>query len=208
MRFRKLFQATLVGWLILAGAGFPCTGCKSSSPAPDEASPGVSGSPEGKTSTSPQGIAYTRFDERREPDALELAEQDKRFSTLVELIRLAQVENAVKNQGPLTVFAPTNEAFQTLPAEVVEKLQDPENRQALTYVLVHHVAPSNYPIEKLRELAKKGVTLFMASGEYVKVEEENGTLVVGGARILESHKVANGWVHVVDRPIVPEKLEL
>ncbi|NPA34272.1 MAG: fasciclin domain-containing protein [Chlorobi bacterium] len=155
-----------------------------------------------------QGIAKTKFDERRMPDVLELAESDDRFSTLVNLIHQAGVENAVKNQGPLTVFAPTNDAFKTLPDEVVAKLTDPNNTDKLAYVLTHHVAPANYPVEKLQELAEKGTTLFMASGEYVPVEVKDGEIYVGGAKILESHKVANGWVHVVDKPIVPEKLEL
>ncbi len=155
-----------------------------------------------------QGLAKTKFDERRQPDALELAQQDQRFSTLVQLVKQAEVENAVKNQGPLTVFAPTNEAFQQLPEEVVNKLTDPANKDKLAYVLTHHAAPANYPVETVKELAAQGKTLFMASGEYVPVEEKDGAIYVGGAKILESHKVANGWVHVVDRPIVPQKLEL
>ncbi len=155
-----------------------------------------------------QGIAKTKFDERKMPDVLELAQSDDRFSTLVNLITQAGVENAVKNQGPLTVFAPTNEAFKTLPNEVVSKLTDPNNTDKLAYVLTHHVAPANYPVEKLQELADKGTTLFMASGEYVPVEVKDGEIYVGGARIVESHKVANGWVHVVDKPIVPKNLEL
>ncbi len=160
------------------------------------------------TNLREQGIAKTKFDERRMPDALELAQSDNRFSTLVNLVHQAGVENAVKNQGPLTVFAPTNEAFKTLPDDVVSKLTDPNNTDKLAYVLTHHVAPANYPVEKLQELAEKGTTLFMASGEYVPVEVKDGSIYVGGAKVLESHKVANGWVHVVDKPIVPQKLEL
>ncbi len=172
---------------------------------------GAQGGGEATTETvnlQEQGIARTKFDERRMPDALELAQSDERFSTLVNLVHQAGVENAVKNQGPLTVFAPTNDAFKTLPDDVVAKLTDPNNTDKLAYVLTHHVAPANYPVEKLKQLAEKGTTLFMASGEYVPVEVKDGEIYVGGAKILESHKVANGWVHVVDKPIVPQKLEL
>ncbi len=155
-----------------------------------------------------QGLATAKFDERKMPDALELAESNADFSTLVSLIKQAEVENAVKNQGPLTVFAPTNDALGKLPEEVVKKLTDPANKDKLVQVLVNHVAPANYPTETLEKLAEKGTKLFMASGEYVPVEKKDDGLYVGGAKIIATYKVSNGWVHVVDAPIVPKNLEL
>ncbi len=155
-----------------------------------------------------QGLSTAKFDERKNPDALELAESNENFSTLVSLIKQAEVENAVKNQGPLTVFAPTNDALGKLPEDVVKKLTDPANKSKLVQVLVNHVAPANYPMDKLEELAEKGATLFMASGEYVPVEKKDDGIYVGGAKVVASYKVSNGWVHVVDAPIVPKNLQL
>lgn len=152
-----------------------------------------------------QGLKAVKFDERRMPDALELAQANEQFSTLVSLIEEAGLENAVKNQGPLTVFAPPNEAFEKVDAATLEALK--KDMDKLKYVLVHHVAPGNFPLDKLEALGETGQQLFMASGEYVNVEKRADGVYVGGAKILSTHRVANGWVHVVDRIIMPEKLE-
>ncbi len=165
----------------------------------------VTASASGAVDLQRQGLKAVKFDERRMPDALELAQANEEFSTLVRLIEEAGLENAVKNQGPLTVFAPPNEAFEKVDAATLEAVR--KDRQKLAYVLTHHVAPEKYTVEKLEELAREGRKLYMASGEYVPVEKRADGLYVGGAKILSSHRVANGWVHVVDRLIFPENLK-
>ncbi len=114
------------------------------------------------------------------------------------------MQNALVNVGPLTVFAPTNEAFDKLPEGTVEELVKPENKSKLAYILTNHVAPSNYPTDMLLKNVRKGRTLYMASGENVEITREGDDIYVGGAKILGTLKASNGWVHVVDSVILPK----
>ncbi len=136
-------------------------------------------------------------------NALQLARSMEDFSTLVAAIEAAGVEDAVVNAGPLTIFAPLNTAFGKLPEGTVENLVKPENKATLAFILVNHVAPSNYPIKQLKKEAKKGRKLYMASGKYLVVENKDGEIYVGGTKILQTVQVSNGWIHVVDDVLVP-----
>lgn len=125
------------------------------------------------------------------------------FSTLVAAVKAAEVQDALVNVGPLTVFAPVNSAFDKLPEGTVATLLKPENKSTLALVLVNHVAPANYPIKQLKKEARKGRKLYMASGKYLVVENKDGKVFVGGTEILKSVKVSNGWIHVVGDVLVP-----
>ncbi len=142
-------------------------------------------------------------DEVSDPNVLQAAKSIKDFSTLVTAIEKAGVEDAVVNAGPLTVFAPLNTAFDKLPEGIVADLLKLENKAKLTFILTNHVAPANYPMEQLKKEAKKGRKLYMASGEYLVVENKDGKIFVGGVEVLKSVKVSNGWVHVIDQVLVP-----
>ena len=149
------------------------------------------------------GQASVKVGEGEEANALQVAKSLPDFSTLVAAIGAAGVEDAVVNAGPLTIFAPLNTAFDKLPEGTVETLLKPENKAKLAFILVNHVAPSNYPIKQLKKEAKKGRKLYMASGKYLPVEVKDGDVYVGGTKILKSVKVSNGWIHVVDDVLVP-----
>jgi len=136
-------------------------------------------------------------------NALQVAESNKDFSTLVTAIKAAGVEDAVVNAGPLTIFAPVNSAFDKLPEGTVKSLLKPENKSKLAFILINHVAPANYPIKQLKKDAKKGRKLFMASGKYLNVENKDGEIYVGGTKIIKSVKVSNGWIHVIGNVLVP-----
>lgn len=158
---------------------------------------------EGAVPASNKGQAYIA-DDSETPNALRLALESPDHTTLVAAVEAAEVQNALVNVGPLTVFAPTNEAFDKLPEGTVEELVKPENKSKLAYILTNHVAPSNYPVDMLLKNVKKGRTLYMASGENVEVTQEGDDLYVGGAKIIGTVKVSNGWVHVVDSVILPQ----
>lgn len=154
--------------------------------------------------TSNKGQAFIE-DDSENPNALRLAMDSEDHTTLVAAVKAAGVENALVNVGPLTVFAPTNAAFDNLPDGTVEDLLKPENKSKLAYILKNHVAPSNYPIDMLEKNIEKGRTLYMASGENVDVSKEGEDILVGGAKIIGTVKVSNGWVHVVDDVILPKE---
>jgi uncharacterized surface protein with fasciclin (FAS1) repeats len=137
-------------------------------------------------------------------NALQVAKSLDDFSTLVVAIEAGGVEDAVVNAGPLTIFAPINEAFGKLPEGTVENLLKPENKKTLAFILTNHVAPANYPEKQLKKEAKKGRKLYMASGKYLEVKDTEEGLFVGGTKILKTVRVSNGWIHVIADVLVPE----
>jgi len=138
-------------------------------------------------------------------NALQVAKSLDDFSTLVVAIEAAGVQNSVVNVGPLTVFAPTNDAFGKLPEGTVETLLKPENKPKLAFILTNHVAPANYPDTQLEKEAKKGRKLYMASGKYLEVVKKDDGLYVGGTKVLKTVKVSNGWIHVIGDVLVPSE---
>ncbi len=151
------------------------------------------------------GQASLKDDGVSDANALQVAKSIDDFSTLVVAIETAGVEDAVVNSGPLTIFAPLNSAFDKLPEGTVETLLKPESKSTLRFILINHVAPANYPVKQLKKEAKKGRKLYMASGKYLIVTNEEDGIYVSGTKILKSVKVSNGWIHVIDDVLVPSE---
>lgn len=168
-----------------------------------EETPTTENTPESTNVVESHGQAGVAAVEGEEKNALQVAMSMDDFKTLVVAVQTAGVEDALVNAGPLTIFAPVNEAFDKLPEGTVETLLKPESKGQLTTILINHVAPANYPIKQLKKEAKKGRKLYMASGEYLEVENRDGKIFVGGTEILQSVKVSNGWVHVIADVLVP-----
>ncbi len=139
-------------------------------------------------------------DEVSDPNVLNIAIGSEDHTTLVAAVQAADLENALVNAGPLTVFAPLNAAFDALPEGTVEDLLKPENKETLATILKHHVAAGSYDKEFLKKFTKLG----MADDTGVLVEVKGEDVYVGGAKILGSVKATNGIVHVVDAVILPE----
>jgi uncharacterized surface protein with fasciclin (FAS1) repeats len=134
-----------------------------------------------------------------DPNILQLALGSKDHTTLVTAVQAAEQTTALANNGPLTVFAPTNDAFAALPEGTVESLLEPENKMTLISIIQMHAAPGTYTVEQL----KNGQSLFVASGHNVKVEVREDGTYVHGAKILGTVAASNGIVHVVDKVFTP-----
>ena len=195
---KKPFQ--LIAVLMLCFSALLSCSSNSESATNDDAS---SNSNATVASNTDSGQASVEVSEDEQPNALQVAMSDENFSTLVAAIEAAGVENSVVNAGPLTIFAPLNSAFDKLPDGTVGELVKPENKSQLSLILVNHVAPANYPIDQLKKEAKKERKLYMASGSYLVVENKEGEIFVGGTKVLQSVKVSNGWVHVIDDVLIP-----
>lgn len=195
----KTISALFIFLLVVGSTLF--TGCKQGPANGNENSIPQNESQE--TSSSNRGQAFIE-DENENPNALRLAIDSPDHTTLVAAVQAAEVENSLVNVGPLSVFAPTNAAFEKLPEGTVEDLLKPENQGKLAYILKNHVAPSNYPVETLIKNVEKGRSLYMASGENVSVTKEGDDIYVGGVKIVASVKVSNGWVHVTEDLILPK----
>src|SRR5690606_7224936 len=148
--------------------------------------------------TEKQGQAFIENDESK-PNVLQIAIGSPDHTTLVAAVQAAGLENALVNAGPLMVFAPTNAAFDALPAGTVEELLKPENKEKLAYILKNHVTPGNYSKDFLKKFKKLG----QANGEDVTVGVNGEDILVGGAKIIASVPAGNGIVHVVDKVILP-----
>lgn len=139
-------------------------------------------------------------DEESNPNILQVALGSKDHSTLVAAVKAAEQTTALANNGPLTVFAPVNAAFDALPEGTVESLLEPENKMKLTTIIQFHAAPGTYDIDQLKD----GQSLFVASGHNIKVEKKDNDTYVHGAKIIGTVKAANGIIHVVDKVLIPE----
>jgi uncharacterized surface protein with fasciclin (FAS1) repeats len=145
-----------------------------------------------------QGQAFIQDDEAT-PNVLNIAIGSKDHTTLVAAVQAAGLENVLVNAGPLMVFAPTNEAFDALPAGTVENLLKPENKDALANILKYHVTPGNYSKDFLKKFKKLG----QSNGVDVKVTKEGGDVFIGEAKIIASIPAGNGIVHVIDKVLLP-----
>jgi len=155
-----------------------------------------------EVSNEKTGQAFIK-DEGGTPNALQLAIGSDDHSTLVAAVQAAGVENALVNVGPLTVFAPNNAGFAKIDEATLNDLLKPENKSKLAFILTHHVAPANYPVETLKKNALKNRKLYMASGKYLEVTEKDGDIYVDGVKIIATVNVSNGWVHVTEDVILP-----
>jgi uncharacterized surface protein with fasciclin (FAS1) repeats len=134
-------------------------------------------------------------------------------TTLVAAVKAAGLVETLQGKGPFTVFAPTNAAFDKLPAGTVETLVKPENKATLTKVLTYHVVAGSYDSKKLMQLIKKGggsATLKTVSGGTLTArmngmsgisltDEKGGITNVTTADVYQS----NGVIHVVDAVLMP-----
>ena len=143
-------------------------------------------------------------DSESDANILQVALGSADHSTLVAAVKAANIEHILVNAGPLTVFAPTNEAFDKLPKETVQDLLKPENREMLVQILTRHAAPGSYDIEALKKEGRKGRKLYMATGDYLNVTMEGDDVYVGGAKVVASVQTSNGIINVVNDVILPE----
>lgn len=148
--------------------------------------------------TEKKGQAFIA-DDGSTPNVLQIAIGSPDHTTLVAAVQAASLENALVNAGPLMVFAPTNAAFDALPAGTVEDLLKPENKDALANILKHHVTAGNYSKEFLKKFKKIG----QANDQNAMIEVKGDDVYVGGAKIVASIKAGNGIVHVVDKVMLP-----
>jgi uncharacterized surface protein with fasciclin (FAS1) repeats len=124
-------------------------------------------------------------------------------TTLVAAVKAAGLVETLKGDGPFTVFAPTNEAFNKLPKGTVENLLKPENKGKLTSVLTYHVVPGAIKSGDL----KNGQSLKTVQGENLMITEKDGKWFVNGAQITIADVISsNGVTYVIDAVVLPKKM--
>lgn len=154
------------------------------------------------SSTShPKGQASVK-DDVSEANILQVAIGSEAHTTLVAAVQAAEIEHVLVNAGPLTVFAPTNDAFAALPEGTVDDLLKPENKAKLANILTGHAAPGSFDIEALKKEARKGRKIYTATGQYLEVTVEGDEVFIAGAKILGTIQTTNGVINVIDKIIL------
>jgi len=153
---------------------------------------------------TPMGQASV-VDDVSEKNILQIAISSKDHTTLVAAVQAAQIEHVLVNNGPLTVFAPNNAAFDALPEGTVESLLKPENKSKLASILTNHATPGSFNLEALKKEARKGRKIYTAIGDYLDIVVVGEDVTVGGAKVLGVVEASNGVVVVVDKIILPSK---
>ena len=133
-------------------------------------------------------------------------------TTLVAAVKAAGLVDTLSSKGPFTVFAPTNAAFDKLPAGTVDTLVKPENKATLTKILTYHVVAGNMDSKAIAKAIKKGkgkatfktvsggtLTASMSGSSLILTDEKGGTSTVTIADVKQS----NGVIHVVDTVLMP-----
>lgn len=153
------------------------------------------------TDTAPGPGQSAVQDDMSNPNVVQVAVGSADHSTLVAALKAADYVDALTNVGPFTVFAPTNAAFDALPAGTVEDLVKPENQRKLRDILEYHVLLGVY---KPGDFVN-GRNLGTADGRSVTVAvAEDGTVTINGAKIVGSVQASNGIIHVVDQVLLPK----
>lgn len=139
-------------------------------------------------------------DSLSQKNVVQVAIGSKDHTTLVKAIQAAELVDALSNAGPFTVFAPTNAAFDKLPAGTVESLLTPEKKDDLTDILQYHVSLGVFKAENLTD----GQVIGEVNGGNITITKKDGKIMVNGtATILASIPTSNGIVHVIDAVLLP-----
>ncbi len=143
---------------------------------------------------------------------IENAVNSKDHTTLVAAVKAAGLVETLQGAGPFTVFAPTNAAFEKLPAGTVETLLKPENKATLSAVLTYHVVAGKYNAKDIVAAIQKnkGTASFTTvQGATLKASLEGKNVVLtdakGGKSVVTIADVnqSNGVIHVVDTVVLP-----
>ena len=134
-------------------------------------------------------------------DIVDNAVNSSDHTTVVAAVKAAGLVETLKSAGPFTVFAPTNAAFEKLPAGTVETLLKPENKAKLTSVLTYHVVKGAYRMADLTD----GQVLTTVNGQTLTVHKTDGKLMINNASVTIPDVISsNGVTFVVDTVLLPQ----
>lgn len=138
--------------------------------------------------------------EHNHHNIVEVASDTENLSTLVAAVQAAGLVETLSGDGPFTVFAPTNEAFEALPEGTLESLLQPENRDQLVQILTYHVVAGEVMSTDLSD----GMMAETVEGSQISISIADGTVSINDATVIAADvEASNGVVHVIDSVILP-----
>ena len=138
-------------------------------------------------------------DSSSNPDVVDIAVGSADHTTLVAALKAAGYVDELSNAGPFTVFAPTNAAFDKLPAGTVDDLLKPENKDKLRNILEYHVYVGILPENLIRD----GMKLNQVNLDNVVLGKKDGKITINEANVLGSARGSNGIVYIIDTVLLP-----
>ena len=158
-------------------------------------------------------IGFTNVTNAQKQDIVDIAVSVEDFSTLVTALSKAELVDALKGDGPFTVFAPTNDAFGKIDSATLNSLLEPKNREALTGILTYHVISGKIAASDVVAALEKGngkVELETLNGAPIKVMSKNGKIYLKDengnySQIVKTDVMgSNGVIHVIDTVVMPK----
>jgi uncharacterized surface protein with fasciclin (FAS1) repeats len=146
-------------------------------------------------------------------DIIDNAVNSKDHTTLVAAVKAGDLVQTLKGKGPFTVFAPTNDAFENLPAGTVDTLLKPENKSTLVRILTYHVVPGALDYDSIKKAIKAGhgmaemktasggkLTAMMNGSHNIVLKDEKGNIsTISTYDVYQS----NGVIHVINSVVLP-----
>jgi uncharacterized surface protein with fasciclin (FAS1) repeats len=135
---------------------------------------------------------------------VDVASANGSFKTLVAAIKAAGLVDTLSGQGPFTVFAPTDKAFNALPKGTLRKLLKPENKDTLVKILTYHVLSGEVYSQDIKPGPVNTV-----EGQPVTIHVRKGVVTVNNAKVIKADvKASNGVIHVINKVLLPPGLKL
>ncbi len=196
-KMRMLFTATIISGVLISSCNNEGTGSESTDT--------VVTTTDNTTMEQPkeeQGVMVGGASMVPSKDIVDNASASSDHTTLVAAVKAAGLVETLKGAGPFTVFAPTNEAFNKLPAGTVDNLLKPEMKADLTNVLTYHVVPGAFKSSDLKD----GQKLKTVQGEEITIGYKDGKWTANKANITIADVVSsNGVTYVIDDVLMPRK---
>jgi len=145
-------------------------------------------------------------------DVVDIAIGSKDHTTLVAAVKATDLVATLKSEGPFTVFAPTNAAFEKLPEGTVEGLLKPESQEALSGILTYHVVAGDLDAKAVVAAIRAGkgkVVLTTVNGAQLTATLKGDKVILtdtkGGSAVVTATdlKGSNGVIHVIDTVLMP-----
>jgi len=140
-------------------------------------------------------------DDASQKDIVKVAVGSPDHTTLVKALQSADLVNVLSNAGPFTVFAPTNAAFDKLPAGTLDGLMKEDKKSDLQNILEYHVSVGVYKEAMLQD----GQNIGQVNGKNITITKQSDKIVVNGnSNVLSTIQTTNGIIYVVDQVLLPK----
>lgn len=148
-------------------------------------------------------ISQEKMEVNNEKTIANVASSNSQLSTLVKALRAADLIETLQNDGPFTVFAPTNQAFNSLPEEKLNSLLNSDNKDELKKLLTYHVIPKRITFGDVMGIdgvrSTEGVMIGTLQGQNINLRvQEDEIFLNNSSTVIKSIQVGNGVIHIID----------